>query len=78
MTGRELIVYILTNHLEDEPVFADGKFIGLMTIEEAAAKFDVGVSTIITWYTRDEIDGVILGNALFICKNAKRPHETIY
>ena len=35
MTGRELILYILSNGLENEPVFKDGKFIGFMTEEEA-------------------------------------------
>ena len=28
MTGRDLIIYILTNNLENEFVFKDGKFIG--------------------------------------------------
>ena len=36
MTGRELIVYILQNHLEDEPIVNDGKILGLLTVEEAA------------------------------------------
>ena len=28
ITGRDLINYILTNHLENEPIFKDGKPIG--------------------------------------------------
>ena len=47
MTGRDLIIYILENHLEDEELFKDGKLPGLMTYEEAAVKFDVGKETII-------------------------------
>ena len=46
MTCRELIIYILENNLEDEPVFKNGKFIGTMTISEAAAKLNVGSATI--------------------------------
>lgn len=46
MTGRDLIIYILENHLEDEELFKDGKIPGLLTYEEAAVKFDVGVETI--------------------------------
>ena len=46
MTGRELIIYILQNGLEDEPVFEDGKFIGFVSIGEAAFKSDVGMATI--------------------------------
>lgn len=46
MTGRDLIIYILANGLEDEEVFQDGKFIGFVTAGEAAAKLGVGVATI--------------------------------
>ena len=45
MTGRELIVYILQNNLENEPMFADGKPIAHITIWEAAVKANVGTAT---------------------------------
>ena len=34
MTGRDLIVYILSNNLENEEVFKDGKFIGFIPAQE--------------------------------------------
>lgn len=46
MTGRQLIVYILENHLEDTEVFEDGKLIGYLSGNEAALQCDVGVETI--------------------------------
>lgn len=46
MTGRELIAYILENHLENEPVIKDGKILGFVTVDEAAAKLGVGHATI--------------------------------
>lgn len=49
MTGRELIIYILEHGLEDEPVFKDGKFVGFMTLEEAAVKMHVGKATVEAW-----------------------------
>lgn len=49
MTGRDLIIYILEHHLEDEELFKDGKIAGLLTYDEAAEKFNVGVHTIRTW-----------------------------
>ena len=49
MTGRDLIIYISENHLEDEELFKDGKIPGLLTYEEAAIKFAVGKETIIAW-----------------------------
>lgn len=49
MTGRDLIIYILENHLEDEELFKDGKIPGLLTYEEAAVKFGVEKERIIAW-----------------------------
>ena len=49
MTGKELILYILQNNLENTVVMQDGMFIGFMTEEEAAVKFNVGVATIRGW-----------------------------
>lgn len=58
MTGRELIVYILENHLEDEPVFKDGKFIGCLTIEEAAVKANTGIATTMALLTYNNVDTI--------------------
>lgn len=52
MTGRELILYILENGLEDEPVMQGGKFVGFMSGIEAAAKFNVGMATIDLWASK--------------------------
>lgn len=73
MTGRELIIYILENGLEDEPVFKDGMFMGLMTVGQAAAKWDVGAATVGTWARIGWIDHVIFEGKIFIPANAKRP-----
>lgn len=69
MTGRDLIIYILQNGLEDEPVFKDGKFIGFMTAIEVAEKMNVGVATIFTWWGHGMIDGVVCGGTLYIPVN---------
>lgn len=73
MTGRELIIYILENHLEDEVVCADGKILGLLSIEEAAKKFDVGTATIVALYRLGMIKGVEIGNEIYILANEKHP-----
>lgn len=46
MTGRDLIIYILENGLENEPIFKDGKFIGFVTVQDEAVNRGVGESTI--------------------------------
>lgn len=71
MTGRDLIIYILENNLEDELVFKDGRFIGFLTVGEAAQKFDVGKETIWCWFRMDYIDGVLIGDELYIPSNAE-------
>lgn len=57
MTGRELIIYILKNNLENEPVFKDGKFIGYITAREAAAKMNVGEATVEALVSMGRIEG---------------------
>ena len=60
MSGRELIMYILENHLEDEEVFKDGKFVGYLTIGEAAVKLGSGPATVQVLMGMNEIDGIII------------------
>lgn len=69
MTGRELIVYILTNGLEDKEVFENGKFVGFATAEEAAAKKQVGVATIRAWMELGIVDGVTVEPGIYIPVN---------
>lgn len=57
MTGRDLIIYILQNHLEDEEVVRDGKFIGFLTTKEAAVKFGVSDATIHAWMALGMLEG---------------------
>lgn len=66
MTGRELILYILKNGLEDEQVVKDGKLVGFLTLTEAASKFDVGTATVATWATLGYISYVNIGNVMYI------------
>ena len=49
MTGKELILYILENNLEDSEIFKDGRFLDFLTVSEAAVKFNVGEATVKTW-----------------------------
>lgn len=71
MTGRDLIIYILENHLEDEELFKDGKLPGLMTYEEAAVKFDVGKETIIAWVKNRYLKAVTIYGNHYIPENAE-------
>lgn len=71
MTGRELIIYILQNNLEDQPVFEDGKLLGFLSKDEAALKFGVGPATIEIWFKLQMIQGIAIGDEIYILANAK-------
>lgn len=73
MTGRDLIIYILKNNLEDKDIFKDGVFVGLMTVEEAAVKFGVGPATIMLWYVTDMLAGFKIGENVYFLKDAEDP-----
>lgn len=64
MTGRELIVYILENNLQDEEIFKDGKFVGFITADEAAAKLNVGVATIYAYIKMGKIHAIATDKVL--------------
>lgn len=66
MTGRDLIVYILQNNLEDTPVFEDGRFLGFITDEEAAIKYNVGIATIRLWIDMGLLKGIKICDKIYI------------
>ena len=73
MTGRDLILFILENNLENEEVIKDGVFMWLMSEDEAAIKFNVGVSTIRVYNTLGMLDGIEIMGKLYFLRNAKDP-----
>lgn len=75
MTGKDLILYILQNNLEDEVVLKDGFFVGFMDETEAAAKFGVGVWTIRAWHALGVIDGIASGDKLYFLKSMPDPRK---
>lgn len=73
MTGRDLIIYIMENGLEDCSVFEDGRYLGFMNVSETASKFNVGPATIETWLQIGWIKGIKVDGRVYIPANAKRP-----
>lgn len=75
MTGRDLILYILENKLEDEIVIKDGIFVWLMDENEAAVKFNVGVATIRAWYITGQLSGTKIGDCLYFLRTVSAPRK---
>lgn len=70
MTGRELIIYILMNNLEDKEIIADGKLVGFMNEKETAIKFGVDIPTIKAWLSLGMLKGITIGNSVYFPKDA--------
>lgn len=77
MTGRDLIIYILANNLEDEPVFKGGRFIGFMTEDTAALIFGVGIATVHTWVRLGVLPSVQVGDRIYIPADSKIPSKGV-
>lgn len=66
MTGRDLILYILQNNLEDEPVFKNGRFIGFVTPTDVALSNCVGRATVYAWLQQEAIPSVAVMEGIYI------------
>lgn len=70
INGKDLILYILNNNLENEPVFKDGRFLGFLTLTEFAKTRDVGEETVRAWLDLGYVDGLIIYDEVYIPHNA--------
>lgn len=74
MTGRDLIIYILSNDLEDAPILDNGTILmenlGFIPIDKVALEMGVGFSTVIAWMREGIIRGYNVNNALYIDANS--------
>lgn len=73
MTGRELILYILQNNLENEDVFRDDRFMLLKTLGEVAEECGVGKETVHIWAKLNMIPSAFIGETLYIPANYISP-----
>lgn len=64
MTGRDLIIYILTNKLEDKPIFHNGQLMGFMTVDDLAAQLGVGKATIYAMVSMNKVDYICIGDTV--------------
>lgn len=65
MTGKDLMIYILTNNLEDlsiEDILAKT----FLTEEQAAVKLKVGVETVRTMFNLNVLSGIKIGESIYI------------
>lgn len=73
MTGRELIMFILENHLEDVECLTDDKLPGFIAVEEAAVRWGCGPHTVMALTEMKKIPGVKFGEKFYIPEDTKNP-----
>jgi hypothetical protein len=70
MTGRDLIIYIMENNLENMEMFENGKIPGFLTIADTAEKFGVGIATVEAYVKLDALPHISIGEVIYIPEKA--------
>lgn len=65
MTGRDIIIYILQNHLEDTEILTDSNHM-FLTVEEAAVKYGTGIATVKAMIDQNVLKGMKIGETYLI------------
>lgn len=73
MTGRELIIFVMENHLEDVTIFDGDMLPGLMTLEEAAVKLEIGRNTLKALFEMEKLPGAVIDEKIYIPENIINP-----
>ena len=77
MTGKELIIYILQNNLENEEIFKDGVLVGFIDECQAAIKYGVGIETVKLWYKRGLLNGIQIGDSVYFKEYSDDPRKAV-
>lgn len=75
MTGRELIIYILENGLEDAEIFTEEFSPLFITPEAAAIKWGCGPATIKAMIDMKKIKGVKYLSVYYVLANQPNPFD---
>ena len=66
MKGRDLIIYILKNELEDKDIMSEEFLSFLPTVEAVAQMFDVGTHTVLTWAIVGDLELMTINGKAYI------------
>lgn len=70
ITGKDVVLYILSNNLEDKPVFTDGEIMGFYTIDKFAEMCGYGIETVKAKIQMGQIKGAIsIGDTYLIANH---------
>lgn len=66
MTGKELIMYILENNLENTELVKDGETFGFTSVTKAAIELEVGIATMNAWIDMFKFKRHVIGGRTYI------------
>lgn len=66
MTGRELIIWILENGLEDKELLKDGEVYGFTSIDKAAVELEFGPTSVQSMMLAEGMSPHIIGGKMYI------------
>jgi len=72
LTGRDLIMFILQNKLEDIDIPIPDI---LMSEEDVAVRFEVGLPTVRVWREIGMLKGIQIGEKIYYLKNTTDPRR---
>ena len=76
MTGKELMMAIIENDMEDEDIFGDKGLFGflhvkLLPVEQVALRYRVGVETVHAWCLLGRMKEIRIGGKIYILMEDK-------
>ena len=66
MTGKELIIYILTHNLTDTKILSENMFLGFPTLSEVAVHNKCGLATIDAYIDMGILESVSFNGTIYI------------
>lgn len=66
ITGRDLVMYILKNKLEDKPINDIWCLKSFITAKQAAVRYNVGEETIKAWFAMGRLNGIQIGKTIYV------------
>lgn len=66
MKGRDLIIYILKNGLEDKDIISEEFLSFLPTVEAVAQMFEVGTHTVAAWAIVGELELMTINGTVYV------------
>lgn len=77
MTGRDMIIYIMKHHLENDELFFNedqlAVLLKLETLQEAAERFGESIETVKAWCILGRVKSIEINGVIYISRDSVDP-----